>query len=86
MNTYTESSNSSVTTNIMTGGMISNIGAFIKKNAVMLGIGAAGVAGAIYLMSRKKKSRLGLSGLPKLTKMNKRKTRTTKRLKPIKLS
>ena len=76
---------SAVTANVMTGGMMSNIGNFVKKNAVMLGIGAAGIAGAIYFMTRKKK-RQGLSGIPKSSNIKKRKTINRKRLKPIKLS
>jgi hypothetical protein len=80
---------SAVTANVMTGGMMSNIGSFIKKNALMLGIGAAGIAGAIYLMTRKKKSSRGLSGVvgahPRGRPKPKRRT-NPHRLKPIKLS
>ena len=55
---------SAVTANVMTGGMMSNIGNFIKKNAVMLGLGAVGIAGAVYFLTRKKKGK-GLSGIPR---------------------
>jgi hypothetical protein len=53
---------SAVTANVMTGGMISNIGNFVKKNAVMLGVAALGIGGVIYFMTRKKKGK-GLSGV-----------------------
>jgi hypothetical protein len=76
-----QGNSSAVTASIQTGGMMSNIGNFIKKNAVMLGIGAVGIAGAIYLMNRKKKSGKGLSGV------GRRKCKTTKTpLKAIELS
>jgi hypothetical protein len=83
---------SAVTANVMTGGMMSNIGTFIKKNAVILGIGAVGIAGAVYFMTRKKRPGLkGLAGLSRLpqTRTRTRKTkhpRNAKRLKSIKLS
>jgi hypothetical protein len=79
---------SAVTANVMTGGMMSNIGNFIKKNAVMLGIGAIGIAGAMYYLNRKKK-RPGLSGLPRRkpvrANLRVRPTKKAKRFKPIKL-
>jgi cysteine synthase len=74
---------SAVTANVMTGGMMSNIGTFIKKNAVMLGIGAVGIAGAVYFLNRKKKAKRGLSGIPR-KRTQTRKTKQT-RLKPMKL-
>jgi len=85
---------SAVTANVMTGGAMSNIGNFIKKNAVMLGVGAAALAGGIYLLTRKKKSR-GLSGVsrtravsrqrPPSRKRITRKSNTPKRLKALRL-
>jgi hypothetical protein len=78
---------SAVTANVMTGGMMANIGNFVKKNAVMLGIGAMGIAGAVYFLTRKKK-RAGLSGISrrKSVRAHPRGRPTTKRLKPMKLS
>ena len=73
---------SAVTANVMTGGMMSNIGNFIKKNAVMLGLGAVGIAGAVYFLTRKKKSK-GLSGVSR--RVPKRR-KSPPRLKSIKLS
>ena len=68
---------------------MSNIGAFIKKNALMLGIGAVGIAGAIYFLTRKKK-RSGLSGVSRRTRpsgVSRRRVGVrSKHLKPIKLS
>ena len=77
---------SAVTANVMTGGMMSNIGSFIKKNAVMLGAGAVGIAGAVYFLTRKKKK--GLSGVSRrATKRRTTKRRSTpQRLKSINLS
>lgn len=65
---------SAVTANVMTGGMMANVGAFLKKNALLLGVGAVGIGAAVYFMSKKKRS--GLSGLPQ---RRKRKSPTTKR-------
>jgi phosphotransferase system glucose/maltose/N-acetylglucosamine-specific IIC component len=76
---------SAVTANVMSGGMMANIGNFVKKNAVMLGIGAMGVAGAVYFLTRKKKRSKGLSGISR-RKTVKRRTTKAKRLKPINLS
>jgi cysteine synthase len=75
---------SAVTANVMTGGMMSNVGSFIKKNAVMLGIGAVGIAGAVYFLTRKKKGKnKGLSGIRRKSP-NRRKS--PKSLKSIQLS
>ncbi|GHT78360.1 hypothetical protein FACS189464_1660 [Bacteroidia bacterium] len=46
---------SSVKVTPMTGGMMDNIGAFFKKNALIMGVGAVGIAAAIYFITRKKK-------------------------------
>ena len=79
-------SSSAVTANVMAGGMMSNISAFIKKNVIWVGLGAAGLAGAIYLMTRKKKSsRKGLSGVSRKIQPAKRKSSKPKRMKPLKI-
>ena len=75
---------SAITANVMSAGMMSNIGNFVKKNAVMLGIGAVGIGAAIYMMTRKKK-RSGLSGISRPKRRKRRKTTNSKRLKPMKL-
>ena len=55
----------------MFGGMMSNIGEFVKKNAIILGIGALGIGAAIYFMTRKKsKTSKGLSGVSRKTYRN----------------
>jgi len=59
---------------------MSNVGNFIKQNAVMLGIGAVGIGAAIYFLNRKKKGSRGLSGISRTRKPTKH-----KRLKPMKL-
>jgi phosphotransferase system glucose/maltose/N-acetylglucosamine-specific IIC component len=75
---------SAVTANVMSAGMMSNIGNFVKKNAVMLGVGAVGIGAAIYMMTRKKK-RAALSGIPRVSRPKRRKSTNSKRLKPMKL-
>ena len=82
---------SAITANVQAGGMINNIGAFIKKNAVMLGIGAAGIGAAIYFMTRKKvgvhpRGRPNLSGVSRRGRPKSKRRSSSKRLKPIKLS
>jgi phosphotransferase system glucose/maltose/N-acetylglucosamine-specific IIC component len=85
------SNSSAVTANVMTGGMMSNIGNFIKKNAVMVGLGVAGIGAAVYFLTRKKKSK-GLSGVSRrVGRSPKRRVGANprghpKRLKSIKLS
>jgi hypothetical protein len=74
-----QGNSSAVTASVMPGGMMSNIGSFIKQNAVMLGVGAVGIGAAIYLMTRKRDSGKGLSGVT-------RKRKSTKTLKAMKLS
>jgi hypothetical protein len=74
---------SAVTANVMTGGMMSNIGTFIKKNALMFGLGAAGIGAAVYFLTRKKKSGKGLSGV---SRTRRKRPNSPKRLKSIKLS
>lgn len=69
----TRSGSHTVTTQVMPGSLISNTGSFLKKNALWIGLGIVGVAGAVYLMrkNKPKKSR-GLSGTPgKTTKYKK---------------
>lgn len=84
-------SSSAVTAEVMTGGMMSNIGAFIKKNAVLIGVGAAIAAGGIYFLNRKKKSSRGLSDGVRTysrptTKRRNGKSRSKNLIKPMKLS
>lgn len=69
----TRSGSHTVTTQVMPGSLISNTGSFLKKNALWIGLGIVGLAGAVYLMrkNKPKKSR-GLSGTPgKTTKYKK---------------
>ena len=71
--------------NILTGGMLSNVGAFIKKNALLLGLGVLGVGGAIYLLTRKKKK--SLSGISRRKRtVRKKSTKKPVRLKALGLS
>jgi len=74
--------------NIMKGGLMSNIGDFLKKNAVWVGVGVAGLAGTIYLMTRKKKSNKGLLGASHRPKprIQKRTSSKPKRIKAQKLT
>jgi hypothetical protein len=51
----TPAGTSSVKVTPMTGGLMDNIGAFFKKNAIIMGVGAVGIAVGIYFLTRKKK-------------------------------
>jgi len=77
---------SAVTANVMPGGMMSNVGAFLKKNAVLVGVGAIGIAGAVYFLTRKKKSAKskGLSGVTQRRSRPRRRKAQTK-LKSVRL-
>lgn len=69
----TRSGNHPVTTQVMPGSLTTNVGNFFKKNALWIGLGVVGVAGAVYLMRKNKPKRSrGLSGVPtKKTKYKK---------------
>ena len=69
----TTRSSHAVTTQIMPGSLTTNVGDFLKKNALWIGLGVVGVAGAVYLMRKNKpKKNRGLSGIPhKTTKYKK---------------
>ena len=77
---------SAVTAKVMTGGMMSNIGEFFKKNAIWLGVGAIGIAGGIYLLTRNKKSGTGKSkGLSGVSRSRTQKRKPKTRMKSMKL-
>jgi len=76
---------SAVTVNTMTGGMMSNISAFLKKNALLVGVGAVGVGAAIYFMTRKKKSANRRSSLSGVTPSRTRKRKPKPKMKSVKL-
>lgn len=60
----TRSTNHVVTTQVMPGSLTTNVGSFLKKNALWIGLGVVGVAGAVYLMRKNKPRRSrGLSGV-----------------------
>ena len=71
----------------MFGGMMANIGNFMKKNAVLIGVGVVGIGALIYLMTRKKKAPTGISGIRnQKSKFKNRKSRNPKRLTAKRLS
>ena len=75
-----------VTVTPMVGGMISNVGDFIKKNAVVIGLGAIGIGAVIYFMTRKENKSKGLSGATYRRRRATSRSRTPKRLTAKKLS
>ena len=77
---------SDVKVSMMTGSLMTNIGDFVKKNAIMLGVGALALGAGIYLLVRKKNARKKtLSGLTR-THKPKRTHKPQKQLKSLKLS
>jgi hypothetical protein len=76
---------SAITANVQAGGMISNIGNFVKKNAVMVAAAALGIGGLAYYLTRKKK-RTGLSGVSRKRPTRPNRPQRHKPLKSLKLS
>ena len=70
----------------MVGGVMSNVAAFVKKNAVIIGIGVVALGAAIYFATRKNKKSKGLSGVSRRRSTTNRSRRKHKRLTTIELS
>ena len=69
----------------LVGGILDNISAFVKKNAVIIGLGAVGMGAAIYFLTRKKKKTgKGLSGISR--KRNRTGKSIAKKAKPKRIT